>query len=71
MAALAASPLQRTCKRPQQFLALSGKLGRKYANFLFPSVQIRYTKFWKGSKICIHYLPEGGGTALRNKKNIN
>ena len=31
----AASPLQRTSKRPQQFLALSGKLGRKYANFLF------------------------------------
>ena len=30
----AASPLQRTSKRPQQFLALSGKLGRKYANFL-------------------------------------
>ena len=26
----AASPLQRTSKRPQQFLALSGKLGRKY-----------------------------------------
>ena len=31
----AASPFQRTSKRPQQFLALSGKLGRKYANFLF------------------------------------
>ena len=26
----AASPFQRTSKRPQQFLALSGKLGRKY-----------------------------------------
>ena len=35
MAALAASPFQRTSKRPQQFLALSGKLGRKYANFLY------------------------------------
>ena len=36
---------------------------------LFPSVQIRYTKFWKGSKLCIPYLPErGGGTALKNKK---
>ena len=35
MAALAASPLQRTCKRPQQFLALSGKLGRKYVKIVF------------------------------------
>ena len=45
MAALAASPLQRTSKRPQQFLALSGKFGRKYANFLFFFLSINKSVF--------------------------